>query len=77
MIIESLGSNKTAASYHAALCGLAQEPSEGDDRWHAGAVEEEEGGQTLQTEGVRVVGQVVRSLPLDVEEEPAKYPVVE
>ncbi len=76
MIIECLGSNKDVVSYHASLCGLAQESSKGDDGWHAGAVEEEEGGQTLQTEGVCVVGKVVRSLSLDVQDEPAKYPEV-
>lgn len=65
------------ASYHTPLCGLAQQSPEGDDGRHAGAVEEEEGGQTLQTDGVCVVGNVVGSLSFDVQDEPSKYPVVE
>lgn len=65
------------ASHHSPLRCLAQQSSEGDDRRHAGAVQEEEGGQTLQTDGVCVVGQIVRSLSLDVEDHPTKDPVEE
>lgn len=65
------------ASHHSPLRCFAQQSSEGDDRRHAGAVQEEEGGQTLQTDGVRVVGQIVRSLSLDVQDQPAKDPVEE
>lgn len=61
-------------SYYASLCGLPQQPSEGDDRGHAGAVEEEEGGQTLQAQCVCVVRQVVGGLALDVHEEAAEDP---
>lgn len=46
--------------HDAALGRLPQQTPEGDDGGHAGAVEEEEGGQTLQAECVGVVGQVVR-----------------
>lgn len=55
-------------TYHASLGGLAQESSKGDDGGHAGAVKEEEGGQTLQTNGICVVGKIVRSLSLDVQD---------
>ena len=68
--------SKDPASYHTSLCGLTQESSKGDDRRHAGAVEEEEGGQTLKADGIRVVRKVVRSLSLDVQDEPTKYPMV-
>ena len=62
------------ATHHAALGGLAQQPAEGDDGGHAGAVQEEEGGQTLEAERVRVVRQVVRRLALDVVDEAAHEP---
>lgn len=62
-------------SHHAPFGGLAQQSSEGDDGRHAGAVQEEEGGQTLKADGVGVVGQVVGGLALDVQDEAAKYPV--
>ncbi|TNN51005.1 hypothetical protein EYF80_038807 [Liparis tanakae] len=39
-----------------------EESSEGDDRRHAGAVEEEERGQTLQADGIREVGDVIYSV---------------
>jgi len=58
----------SGAAYHASLRGLTQESAEGDDRRHAGAVEEEERGQTLQADGIREVGDVVRGLSLDVHE---------
>ena len=61
-------------THHAALGGLTQQPAEGDDGRHAGAVEEEEGGQALEAQGVRVVRQVVRRLALDVVEEAAHEP---
>lgn len=65
------------ASHHAALGGLAQQPPEGDDGRHAGAVEEEEGSQTLQADGVGVVGQIVGGFALDVQDEAAKYSAME
>lgn len=65
-----------ATPYHSPICGFTQQPTKGDDRRHAGAVEEEEGGQTLQTDGVGVVGKVMRSLSLDVQDEPSKEPAV-
>lgn len=69
-----LGSSKDVASYHTSFRGLAQESSKGDDRRHAGAVEEEERGQTLQADGVCEVGQVVGGLSLDVHEEAPEEP---
>lgn len=69
------GNNSDLVSHHAALGGLAQQAPEGDDGRHAGTVEEEKGSQTLQADGVGVVGQIVGGLPLDVQDEAAKYPV--
>lgn len=66
----------SAGPHHSALRGFTQQPPKGDDGGHAGAVEEEEGGQTLQADGVGVVRQVVRGLPLDVQDEPSKEPTV-
>lgn len=60
--------------YYASFCRLAQQPSEGDDGGHAGTVEEEERGHTLEAESVVVVGQIVRRLALDVQKESAKPP---
>lgn len=58
--------DKGNGAYNTALGGLAQESSKGDDGGHACAVEEEEGGQTLQTNGIGIVGKVVRSLSLHI-----------
>lgn len=77
MLIRGPGRRKDAVSYHPSLRGLAQKSSKGNDRRHAGAVKEEEGGQTLKADGVCVVGKVVRSLSLDVQDEPPKQPAVE
>lgn len=74
-MVLSFGSNRDVASHHTSLRGFAQQPPEGDDGRHAGAVQEEEGGQTLQTDGICVVGKIARSLSLDVQDQPAKYPV--
>lgn len=70
--LESPGAITTP--YHSALCGFTQEPTKSDDRWHAGTVEEQERCQTLQTDGIGVVGKVMRSLSLDVQNEPSKEP---
>lgn len=64
----------SGVSYYASLGGFPQQSAEGDDRRHAGTVEEKEGGQTLQAQSVRVVRQVVGRLALDVHEEPSKEP---
>lgn len=64
----------SGVSYYASLGGFPQQSSEGDDRRHAGTVEEKEGGKTLQAQSVRVVRQVVGRLALDVHEEPSKEP---
>lgn len=59
---------------YVAFCRLAKQPSKCDDRGHAGAVEEQDGGQTLQTEGVSDVAPVKRQLPLDVQDQTSTYP---
>lgn len=53
-------------THYVAFCCLPKQPSERDDRGHAGAVEEEDGGQTLQAEGVLDVTPVEGYLPLDI-----------
>ena len=60
--------------HDAALCGLAQQASEGDDGGHARAVEEEQGGQALEAEGIAVVRQVVGRLPLHVQQQTPEQP---
>ena len=47
-------------TYNVALGGLPQQAPEGDDGGHAGAVEEEDGGQALQVERVPDVAPVER-----------------
>ncbi len=59
-------------SYDASLCRLAQQSSKGDDRWHAGTVEEEEGGHTLEAHAVLKVTHIDRSFPLDVQYQTTK-----
>lgn len=61
-----------AFSHYAALCGLSQQASESDDRRHAGAVQEEERCQTLQTYGISVVRQIVWSLALYIPKKASK-----
>ena len=53
---------------------LTQYTTKCDDRGHAGAIEEEDGGQTLQAKGVFDVTPVKRNLPLDVRDQTSKYP---
>lgn len=65
---------KKQVIYYASFCCLAQQSSKGDDRRHAGTVEKEERGHTLQTDSIGVVGQVVGCLSLDVQKETAKPP---
>lgn len=62
------------SSYDASLCGLPQQPSKGDNRRHAGAVEEEEGGHALEAHSILKVTQVEWSFPLDVLYQPPKQP---
>lgn len=54
--------------------GFSQEASEGDDRRHAGAVQEEDGRQTLQAECVCDVTQQEGSFPPNVIHQTAKNP---
>lgn len=41
---------RKVSTHNVSFGGLAQQAPEGDDRRHAGAVEEEHRGQTLQTQ---------------------------
>ena len=61
-------------AHNAPIGGLSEQSSEGDDRGHAGAVEEQEGGDTLQINAVSIVTQVERNLPLDVQNQTSKQP---
>lgn len=61
-------------SYDASLCRLPQQSSKGDDRRHAGTVEEEKGGHTLEAHAVLKVTQIERSFPLDVQYQTAEQP---
>lgn len=47
-------------THDVAFCCLPEQTSKCDDRGHAGAVEEQDGGETLQTEGVSDVAPVER-----------------
>lgn len=62
-------------SYYAPFGGLPEQTSEGDDGRHAGAVQEEDGGQALQAHGVSDVAPVERRLPPNVVHQTAKNPV--
>lgn len=61
-------------SYYASLCGFSQQSSEGDNRGHAGAVQEQERGQTLQAERICEIRQEVRNLPLHIQNQSTKKP---
>lgn len=61
-------------SYNTPLCGLPEEPPEGDDWRHAGAVQEEEGRHALEAQAVFKITQIERSFPLDVLYQTAKQP---
>ncbi len=61
-------------SYDASLCRLPQQSSKGDDRRHAGTVEEEEGGYALEAHAVLKVTQIERSFPLDVQNQTTEQP---
>lgn len=61
-------------TYYVALGCLPQQTSKRDDRRHAGAVEEQDGSETLQTERVPQVTQVERELPLHIKDQPSKNP---
>lgn len=61
-------------THYVSLGGLAQQSSEGDDRGHAGAVEEQDGSQTLQVKRVPNVAPVERGLPLYIHHQASKDP---
>lgn len=61
-------------THDVALGGLTQQPSECDDRGHAGAVEKENGGQALQVQGITDVAPVVWDLPLHIHDQATKDP---
>lgn len=62
------------SSYDVPFGGLPQQPPEGDDRRHAGAVQEEDGRQALQTHGVSDVAPQERSFPPNVQNQTAEDP---
>ena len=55
-----------SAAYDVSFGGFSQQTSERDDGGHAGAVEEEDGRQTLETDCVSDVAPHERSFPPDV-----------
>lgn len=61
-------------SYNASLCRLPKQSSEGDDRRHAGTVEKEERGNTLEVQAVFIVTQIEGSFPFDVQDQTTKQP---
>lgn len=61
-------------THDVALRSLSQQPPKCDDRRHAGTVEEEDGGQTLQAQRVPDVAPVERHLPLNIHDQTSKYP---
>ena len=63
-----------SCTYDVVVGGVPQQAAEGDDGSEAGEVHEEEGGEALGVEGVGVVTQVPRHLPLHVRDQPSKQP---
>lgn len=61
-------------SYNASLGRFSQQSSKGDHRRHAGTVEEEEGGHTLEAHAILEVTQIERSFPLDVQYQTTEQP---
>lgn len=59
-------SSRQSSSYYVSFGGFSQQPSERDDGRHAGAVEEEDGRQTLQADRVPDVTPQEGRLPPDV-----------
>lgn len=65
----------TQSSYYASLGGFSEQTPKGDDWWHAGTIQEEEGGQTLQAERIPVVAPVPGGFAFDVQHQAPKQPV--
>lgn len=61
-------------THYVAISRLPQQPPEGDDRGHAGAVEEEEGCQALQTQRIPKVAPEPRRFPLHIQDQTSKEP---
>lgn len=53
-------------THYVVFGGFPQKASEGDDRGHAGTIEEKDRGQALQAKGVPHIAPVKRSFPLNV-----------
>lgn len=64
----------TTGSYYASFSGFSQQSPKGDNRRHAGAVQEQEGGQTLEAQRVLEITPVPGRLPLDVQHQAPKQP---
>lgn len=60
--------------YYSTLCGLPKQASESDHRRHAGTIEEQEGGQTLQADGIGVVRHVVPNFAFYIADKASKTP---
>lgn len=60
------------SSYNTSFCRLPQQSPKGDDRRHAGTVEEEEGGHTLEAETILKITPIEWSFPLDVQDQTTK-----
>lgn len=61
-------------AHHVAFGRLPQQSPKGDDRGHAGTVEEEEGRQALQAESIAKVARVPQGSALHVPDEPSTEP---
>lgn len=57
-----------------AIGRLPQQPPKGDDRGHAGTVEEEEGRQALQAQTILEVAPEPRGFPLNIQGQTSKEP---
>ncbi len=66
--------SQTSPSYYVSFGGFSQQTSERDDGRHAGAVQEEDGGQTLQVDGVRDVTQHEGNFPPNIVHQTAEKP---
>lgn len=56
-------------THYVAFCCLPKQTPECDDRRHARAVEEKDGGETLQAERVPDVAPVKGCFPLDIQDQ--------
>ena len=59
-------------THYVVMCCLSEQTSKCDDRGHAGTVQEQDGGKTLQTERVPYVTPVEWQLPLGIKDQTPK-----